>query len=164
LADRGQAATRIALMKEKALHVLLVEDNAGDARLLREMFSTEKPGSFELTHLSRMSEAMIHLGKGGVDVVLLDLGLPDAHGLETVRQAHAAAPGVPLIVLTGLDDEALAAEAMKEGAQDYLIKGQIETRALPRALRHAIERHRMQTETALMSRQMVHSAQHDFLT
>src|SRR4029077_10683178 len=80
-------------------------------------------------------------------VVLLDLGLPDAHGLDTVRQVHAVAPTVPLIVLTGLDDEALAGEAMKEGAQDYLIKGQIENRALPRALRHAIERHRMQTET-----------------
>src|ERR1700675_4912759 len=134
-------------MKEKALHVLLVEDNAGDARLLREMFSTEKAGSFELTHLLRMSEAMIHLGKGGVDVVLLDMGLPDVHGLDTVRQAHAMAPSVPLIVLTGLDDEGLAAEAMKEGAQDYLIKGQIENRALPRALRHAIERHRMQAES-----------------
>jgi signal transduction histidine kinase len=136
-------------MKERALHVLLVEDNAGDARLLREMFSTEKPGSFELTHLLRMREAMIHLGKGGVDVVLLDMGLPDAHGLDTVRQARAVAPSVPLIVLTGLDDEALAAEAMKEGAQDYLIKGQIENRALPRALRHAIERHRMQAESDL---------------
>ena len=135
-------------MKEKALQVLLVEDNAGDARLLREMFSTERPGSFELTHLLRMSEAVIHLAKGGTDVVLLDMGLPDGHGLDTVRRAHAAAPGVPVIVLTGLDDEALAAEAMKEGAQDYLIKGQIENRALPRALRHAIERHRMQTETS----------------
>ena len=93
---------------------------------------------------------MIHLAKGGVDIVLLDMGLPDGHGLDTVRRAHAAAPGVPLIVLTGLDDEALAAEAMKEGAQDYLIKGQIENRALPRALRHAIERHRMQTETDLI--------------
>jgi len=67
--------------------------------------------------------------------------------LDTVRRARAVAPDVPLIVLTGLDDEALAAEAMKEGAQDYLIKGQIENRALPRALRHAIERHRMQAET-----------------
>ena len=142
-------------MNEKPLHVLLVEDNAGDARLLREMFSTEKPGSFELTHLLRMSEAMIHLGKGGVDVVLLDMGLPDAHGLDTVRQAHAVAPSVPLIVLTGLDDEALAATAMKEGAQDYLIKGQIENRALPRALRHAIERHRMQTETDLIRTQQL---------
>jgi signal transduction histidine kinase len=98
----------------------------------------------------RMSEAVIHLAKGGVDIVLLDMGLPDGHGLDTVRRAHAAAPGVPLIVLTGLDDESLAADAMKEGAQDYLIKGQIENRALPRALRHAIERHRMQTEADLI--------------
>jgi signal transduction histidine kinase len=142
-------------MKEKTLRVLLVEDNAGDARLLREMFRTEKPDSFELTHLTRMSEAMIHLAKTEVDVLLLDLGLPDAHGLETVRQAHEAAPSVPLIVLTGLDDEVLAAEAMKEGAQDYLIKGQIENRALPRALRHAIERHRMQTETDLIRTQQL---------
>jgi signal transduction histidine kinase len=136
-------------MKKSALQVLLVEDNAGDARLLQEMFSKEKAGSFELTHFLRMSEAVLHLAKGGVDIVLLDMGLPDGHGLDTVRRAHAAAPGVPMIVLTGLDDEALAAEAMKEGAQDYLIKGQIESRALPRALRHAIERYRMQTATDL---------------
>jgi signal transduction histidine kinase len=136
-------------MKEVALQVLLVEDNAADVRLLREMFSKEKD-SFELTHFLRMSDAVIHLAKGGVDIVLLDMGLPDGHGLDTVRRAHAAAPSVPLIVLTGLDDESLAAEAMKEGAQDYLIKGQIENRALPRALRHAIERHRMQIETDLI--------------
>jgi signal transduction histidine kinase len=137
-------------MKEKALQVLVVEDNAGDVRLLREMFRGEKPGSFELTHLLRMSEAEVHLAKGGVDITLLDMGLPDGHGLETVRRAHAAAPGVPLIILTGLDDEALAAEAMTQGAQDYMIKGQIESRALPRALRHAIERHRMQSEADLI--------------
>src|SRR6202521_2156441 len=137
-------------MRNRALKVLLVEDNAGDARLLREMFITERPGSIELTHLMRMSDALAHLAKGGVDIVLLDMGLPDGHGLDTLRRARAVAPGVPFIVLTGLDDEALAAEAMKEGAQDYLIKGQIENRALPRALRHAIERHRMQTETDLI--------------
>jgi len=134
-------------MKDKALQVLLVEDNAGDARLLREMFSKEKADSFELTHLLRMSDAVLHLAKGGVDIALLDLGLPDAHGLDSVRRAHEVAPNVPVIVLTGLDDETLAAEAMKEGAQDYLIKGQIESRALPRALRHAVERHRMQSES-----------------
>jgi signal transduction histidine kinase len=137
-------------MKEKPIQVLLVEDNEGDARLLRQMFRKEKPGSFELTHLSRMTQALSHLAHGGVDIVLLDMGLPDGHGLDTVRRARTAAPGVPLIVLTGLDDEELAAGAMKEGAQDYLIKGQIENRALPRALRHAIDRQRMQTETELI--------------
>jgi PAS domain S-box-containing protein len=130
-------------MEEKALRVLLVEDNAGDVRLLREMFSKERQGSFELTHALRMSEAEIHLAKGEVDIVLLDMGLPDGHGLDTVRRSLATAPSVPVIVLTGLEDETLAAGAMKEGAQDYLIKGQIENRALPRALRHAIERHQL---------------------
>jgi signal transduction histidine kinase len=142
-------------MNKNPLQVLLVEDNAGDVRLLREMFSKEKRDAFQLTHLLRISEAETHLAKGGVDIVLLDLGLPDGHGLDTVRRAHAAAPEVPVIVLTGLDDEALAAEAMNAGAQDYLIKGQIENRALPRALRHAIERHRMQTEADLIRTQQL---------
>jgi signal transduction histidine kinase len=138
------------MKNQAALQVLLVEDNSGDARLLREMFGKEKTGSFELTHVLHLSEALSLLAKGGVDIVLLDMGLPDGHGLDTVRRARAVAPEVPLIVLTGLDDEALAAEAMKEGAQDYLIKGEIENRALPRALRHSIERHRMQLATDLI--------------
>jgi signal transduction histidine kinase len=146
LAASGQDATA----EKKALQVLLVEDNAGDARLLREMFSKETEGSFALSHQTRMSEAEKQLAGGGVDIVLLDMGLPDGHGLETLRRARAAAPDVVMIVLTGLEDEALAAEAIKEGAQDYLIKGQIENRALPRALRHAMERHRMQMETDAM--------------
>src|SRR3984893_11466235 len=126
LADACQVAARRNFMTEKTMRVLVSEDNPGAARLLEEMFGKERPGTFAVTHLSLMSEAVIHLAKGEADIVLLDLGLPDAHGLESVRRAHAAAPGIPLIVLTGMDDEALAAEAMKEGAQDYLIKGQIE--------------------------------------
>ncbi len=108
-----------------------------------------------MTHLARMSEAEVYLAKGGVDIVLLDMGLPDGQGIDTLRRARAAAPDVAMIVLTGLEDEVLAAEAIKEGAQDYLIKGQIENRALPRALRHAIERHRMQAETDLMRTQQL---------
>jgi sigma-B regulation protein RsbU (phosphoserine phosphatase) len=111
--------------------------------------------AFELTHVTRMRDAEARLAKGGVDIVLLDMGLPDGHGLDTLRRARAAAPGVPMIVMTGLEDEVLAAEAMKEGAQDYLIKGQIENRALPRALRHAIERRRMQVETDLIRKHQV---------
>jgi signal transduction histidine kinase len=138
------------LLKNQILHVLLVEDNSSDARLLREMFSREKQGSFELTHVTHMREAEIRLSKGDVDIVLLDMGLPDGHGIEILRRARAAAPAVVMIVLTGLEDEAVAAEAMKKGAQDYLIKGQIENRALPQALRHAMERQRMQAEADLM--------------
>jgi signal transduction histidine kinase len=142
-------------MSKKPLQVLLVEDNAGDALLLREMFSKEPRGSFELSHLTHMRDAEARLAKGGVDIILLDMGLPDGHGLETLRRARVADPDVVMIVMTGLEDEALAAQAMKEGAQDYLIKGQIENRALPRALRHAIERQRMQMETDLMRQHQV---------
>src|SRR6202023_3990756 len=78
--------------------------------------------------------------RSAVDIILLDLGLADAQGLQSIRRARAVAPGVPLVVLTGLDDESLATRALQEGAQDYLIKGQIDTRGLLRALRYAIER------------------------
>jgi two-component sensor histidine kinase len=125
------------------LHILLVEDNPGDVRLLQEMFSTERPDSFEIVNLPRLGLALNHLAKGGVDIVLLDLGLPDENGLETVRRVRKLAPEVPLVVLTGRDDDATIAEAMLEGAQDYLVKGQIENRALPRALKYAIERFRL---------------------
>src|SRR5450755_650885 len=123
--------------------VLLVEDNPGDARLLREMFNEHDSHDSELTHVTCMSEAEKYLSEHAVDLVLLDLGLPDAQGLEAVQRAHAAAPGIPLVVLTGLDDETLAAQALQEGAQDYLIKGQIEARGLLRALRYANERKRL---------------------
>lgn len=135
-------------MSADPLRILLVEDNPGDVRLLREMFSTERPDSYEITHLPRLGLALNHLAKGGVDIVLLDLGLPDGEGMDTVRRVRTLAPQVPLIVLTGRDDETTIAQAMLEGAQDYLVKGQIETRALPRALRHAIERFRLQSKAA----------------
>lgn len=124
--------------------LLLVEDNPGDARLLREMLDEAGAYKTEMTHVESMSEAEKELGKRAFDIVLLDLGLPDAQGLEAVRRARGGAPRVPLVVLTGLDDESLAAQALQEGAQDYLIKGQIETRGLLRALRYAIERKAME--------------------
>jgi diguanylate cyclase (GGDEF)-like protein/PAS domain S-box-containing protein len=128
-------------MRKKSLKVLLlIEDNPGDARLLHEMLNAQRSHNIELTNVERMSDAEKHLAEHEVDIILLDLGLPDASGLGAVRRAHAAAPRVPLVVLTGLDDEALSAQTLQEGAQDYLIKGEIETRGLMRALRYAIER------------------------
>src|SRR5580704_5400505 len=106
--------------------VLLVEDNPGDARLLREMLHEQSSRSIELTLVDCMDDAEKHIAQHTVDIILLDLGLPDVRGLEAVRRAHAAAPGVPLVVLTGLDDEMLGTQAMEKGAQDYLVKGQIE--------------------------------------
>lgn len=123
--------------------VLLVEDNPGDARLLREMFREHDQHDSELTHVASMSDAERYLSAHAVDLILLDLGLPDASGLDAIRRIRAAAPGTPLVVLTGMDDESLAAQALQEGAQDYLIKGQIETRGLLRAIRYANERKRL---------------------
>jgi CheY-like chemotaxis protein len=129
-------------MGKKPIKVLLmVEDNAGDAGLLREMLNEERT---EVVHVERMSEAEQHLAEHAVSIILLDLGLPDAQGLGAVRRAHAAAPHVPLVVLTGMDDESLATQTLQEGAQDYLVKGQIETRGLLRALRYAVERKTME--------------------
>src|ERR1700676_1065186 len=131
--------------------ILVIEDNLGDVRLLREMFNDQETYNVELIHMGSMSEAEKYLANHEVSVILLDLGLPDAQGLEAVRRTHAVAPQVTLVVLTGLDDEVLSAQALQEGAQDYLVKGQIETRRLPRALRYAVERKIM--EEALFGEQ-----------
>jgi len=128
------------LMKE----ILLIEDNPGDARLLREMFNDRSAHNAEMTHVDCMGAAEKHLVEHAVDIILLDPGLPDAQGLGAIRRTHAAAPRVPLVVLTALDDESLAEQALQEGAQDYLIKGQIEARGVLRALRYAIERKRLE--------------------
>jgi signal transduction histidine kinase len=133
-------------MSEKTIRILLVEDDAGDARWLREMLNGLASCKCDLTHRESMEKAVTHLLANTVDIVLLDLGLPGANGLDAVRQVHAIAADIPIVVLTGLDDELLAAQALQEGAQDYLIKGQIEPHALLRSLRYAIERQRMQAE------------------
>jgi diguanylate cyclase (GGDEF)-like protein/PAS domain S-box-containing protein len=128
------------MSKKSIKTLLLVEDNPGDACLFREMFNEQGSHGAELTLVGSMREAEEHLSQCVFDIILLDLGLPDAQGLGAVRRAHAAAPHVPLVVLTGLDDESLAAQALQEGAQDHLIKGQVDARGLLRALRYAIER------------------------
>jgi len=128
------------MINKSIRRLLLIEDNPGDARLMREMFNEEGAHSIEHVHVECMRDAEAHLAQHGADIILLDLGLPDAQGLEAVRRAHAAANHVPLVVLSGMDDESMAIQAMQEGAQDYLIKGQIESRELLRALRYAKER------------------------
>ena len=120
--------------------ILLIEDNPGDARLLEEMFRERDAQEVQLRHVRRMEEAEKYLAENPVDIILLDLELPDAEGLEAVRRARAAAPQIPLVVLSGLDDELMAVRALQEGAQDYLLKGHTETRGLLRSLRYAMER------------------------
>jgi len=120
--------------------VLLIEDNRGDARLLQEMLKERQVQTIELLHVVSMRAAEACLAEHCVDAVVLDLGLPDEQGLGALRRARAFAPRMPLVVLTGLDDEQVAIEALQEGAQDYLIKGQIEAQGLLRAIRYAIKR------------------------
>ena len=124
--------------------LLIIEDNPGDARLLREMLREDGACTTELILAGTVGEAEKCLVEHVIDIILLDLGLPDAVGLAAIRRTRAAAPGIPLVVLTGMDDEELAAQSLQEGAQDYLIKGQIETRGLLRALRYAFERKRLE--------------------
>jgi signal transduction histidine kinase len=131
--------------------LLVVEDSPGDARLLREMFDEDSARTTVMTHVETMADAEQHLAAGVFDIVLLDLGLPDAQGMDAVRRARSAAPGVPLVVLSGMDDELLALEALQDGAQDYLIKGQIDSRGLLRALRYAIERKSLQSAALALS-------------
>ncbi len=137
------------MTEETPLRLLLVEDNPGDARLIQEFLRDALPGDFHLEKVDRLAAAREALsdGKDGY-VVLLDLSLPDAHGLETVRGVSEAAPTAPIIVLTGLDDETVALRTLQEGAQDYLVKGRLEGDLLVRAIRYARERKRLELERA----------------
>jgi len=120
-------------------HVLLVEDAAAGSSRVREGLAASD-GLFQVTSANRLSDAIARLGEGGIDVVLLDLSLPDSAGLDTLHGVQAAAGDVPVVVLSGLLDQAMATEAVKAGAQDYLVKSDLETRILNRVIRYAIER------------------------
>lgn len=130
----------------RPLEILLVEDNPGDARLLKEYLKDAHLSMPTLHWVESLGAAREHLDRQAVDVVLLDLSLPDAHGMATIEGALAAAPDVPIIVLTGLDDESVAVNAVQAGAQDYLVKGQVDPATLGRAIRYAIERKQLARE------------------
>jgi PAS domain S-box-containing protein len=132
---------------EPAVKVLLIEDSPVDSRLLQLLLSESTTSHFELTHVERLSEGLKRLSEERFDVALSDLTLPDSHGFETFQALHARAPDMPIIVLSGVDDETLAVKAVREGAQDYLVKGRVDGHVLSRAIFYAIERHR--TEQAL---------------
>ncbi|WP_426756873.1 ATP-binding protein [Myxococcus sp. Y35] len=128
----------------RPLRLLLVEDNPGDARLLQEELKEIATAQFDVVHVERLADAVRVLEASGVDAVLLDLSLPDGQGVANIPRLLNAAPSVPLVVLTGTDDERLAVRAVHEGAQDYLVKGQVTGPLLVRALRYAIERKRVE--------------------
>ncbi len=139
------------------IRVLLVEDNPADARLVREMLADAEGALFSLTHVPDLEKGIEALARDHFDAVLLDLGLPDALGLQAVDPVRKAAPDVPIVVLSGRQDESLAIQAVQSGAQDYLIKGRDTGEMIARSIRYAIER----TRSGLY---INHLAHHDALT
>ncbi len=125
------------------MRILLVEDNPSDAELVRELLSEYPEHSFSIRHELSLGSARTALDDGGTDLILLDLGLPDSQGMETVREMRVAAQGIPIVVLTGLNDEDVGIRTLQEGAQDYLAKGWMNGPALIRSIRYAEERNRI---------------------
>jgi len=143
-------------MTDETVDILLVEDNPGDARLIREMLKEPGAAGFRIENAARLDEALKRAAAGPVDAILLDLGLPDNSGLDTLREVRARCPAVPVVVMTGLNDEETGVEAVQQGAQDYLVKGQTDAVLLARSLRYAIERKR--AEGALRHEQAYNKA------
>lgn len=138
-------------MADEIIKVLLVEDNPGDAFLIQELIKGVNTAKVELEAVEQLSQALNILASNtsaglgsGFDVMLLDLSLPDSQGIDTFVRANRETKAIPIIVLTGMDDENLALRAMQEGAQDYLVKGQVTGDLLVRSMRYAIERQRIE--------------------
>ncbi|MBV8529100.1 MAG: GGDEF domain-containing response regulator [Candidatus Dormibacteraeota bacterium] len=150
------SAAAVAVLRDTQ-RILLIEDNPGDARLVQLMLDEGGEGGFSFSHVGRLADAWGPIRNGLIDCALVDLSLPDADGLEGVDQLTELAPDLPLIVLTGRDDLDLAIAALQRGAQDYLLKGRVDSGLLSRAVRYAVER--KHAEVAL-----AHQAMHDALT
>jgi len=133
------------------IQILLIEDNPGDARLVAELLRGVATANFVIERVDRLEPALERLKQARVDVMLLDLSLPDSRGHETFTAIHDQAPDVPIIVLTGLSDEVVAVRVAREGAQDYLIKGQADGPVLWRSIRYAIERQSARVELAKLN-------------
>ena len=135
-----QTNAKVNGMEDKPIRVLLVEDNPGDFRLIQEMLKESK-ANVELKWAQQLSAGLANLKEEMFDVLLVDLGLPDSQGIDTFKKIHDQAPQLPVVVLTGLADDGLAMRVVRDGAQDYLGKSQIDSNLLIRAIRYAIERY-----------------------
>jgi len=130
-------------MDKKAIDILLVEDQPADAQLVEELLTAESSARFSFSYVKWLKDAITSLGRVHPDIVLLDLSLPDACGLETVAAVQKAAPRIPIVVLSGMENEELAIQAVHRGAQDYILKGSVDGHLLLRSIRYAIERKRL---------------------
>jgi len=138
-------------MAHEPIRILLVEDSTPYARALQDFLSSAASEGVEVVHAETMAMARPHMLDDRFDAVLLDLTLPDSRGLATVEQVTSLNPSLPIIVLTGLDDEGIATEAVRKGAQDYLIKGNVDGALLVRSIRYAVERKRAEEAIRALS-------------
>jgi two-component system sensor histidine kinase DegS len=139
------------------LRILLIEDNPGDTRLIKEYLSDLKGIKYILSTADRLNKGLEILDNEFIDVVLLDLKLPDSEGLKSVEEIFNISPNIPIIVLTGLNDENTAINAVKMGAQDYLVKDKVESELLIKSIRYAIERKRSEEEHQKLMEQRIRS-------
>jgi len=151
---RHAAAPRATAPALKTVRVLLVEDNPDDQELVRIMLRKSTDVMFDVEAVARLSDAIAQVSSRRFDALLVDLALPDSRNVDTVRELREKVPDVPLIALTGRDDMQTELAALAIGAQDYLIKGRDDARILMRAIRHAIERKRLENEQALLTNQL----------
>ncbi len=121
-------------------NILLIEDNLGDVRLTTELLREAAPQDFSISTAATLAQGLNIISQQSIDAVLLDLSLPDGYGIETFEKVHRESPQLPIVVLTSLDDNEFGLQAVKQGAQDYLVKGQINAQLLRRVICYAIER------------------------
>jgi two-component sensor histidine kinase len=133
-------------MEDKLIRVLIIEDNPQDLRLIHEMLKEVTYPSFELVSSDTLTNGLKILINNGFDLLLLDLSLPDSTGLDTFASVYDQAPEVPIVILSGFDDEETAIRAVREGAQDYLVKGEVNSQLLSRSISYAIERKLIEDE------------------
>jgi len=138
-------------MDDKIIKVLYVEDEMDHAILIRELIEKIKNVHYELTHVQNLNETLLELNNNNYDIILLDLSLPDEQGVDTVARVCEQAPDIPVVVMSGTDDETMAIKALQKGAQEYLVKGKVQSHALSRILRYAIMRHKGRVELQSLS-------------
>ncbi|MGB3480024.1 MAG: HD domain-containing phosphohydrolase, partial [bacterium] len=138
--DMDKQIEKELYLRSNVIKILMIEDNLDDYKLFKKMIARVKETTFEIQHVADLKTGIQHLMKEHIDIVLLDLNLPDSKGLNTLKKTHSKAPGVPIIVLTAHKEEDLAVKAIREGAQDCFIKGQVNRNLLVRSIRYAIER------------------------
>ncbi len=138
-------------MDDKTIKILYVEDDMDHAVLIRELLEKIKNVHYKLTHVQRFDEALLEIDNEDYDIVLLDLSLPDEQGVNTVARVCEQAPDIPVVVISGTDDETMAIKALQKGADEYLVKGKVKSHSLSRILRYAIMRHKGRVELQSLS-------------